>query len=136
MATQSAPAATDLYMELVREFPLRPISDDARHAGAIAVLDRLSDRGELTPEEFDYFLVLGMIVKEYEDSIYEHPEYPPVERLKYLMGEHDLTQARLSRETGIPVQTLSDVVRGKRNISPKVRRKLAEWFGIPPSFFA
>ena len=52
------------------------------------------------------------------------------------MEEHGLRQADLSRETLIPVQTLSDVLNGKRHVSPKVRAKLSSRFGVPASFFA
>jgi HTH-type transcriptional regulator/antitoxin HigA len=52
------------------------------------------------------------------------------------MEEHALIQAELSRRTGVPVTSLSDILNGKRPVSPKVRAKLAECFGVSPSFFA
>ena len=79
--------------------------------------------------------MLGLIVSVYEDSLYEHPKFSGLERLRSLMEEHGLTQAGLSRETGIPVQSLSDIFHGKRRISPKVREKLATRFGIPAALF-
>lgn len=90
----------------------------------------------LTPDEEDYLDVLGLLIAEYEDAIYEHPEFTPVERLRRLMAEHSLTQAELARRTGVAVTSLSDILNGKRRISPRVRAKFAECFGVAPSFFA
>jgi HTH-type transcriptional regulator / antitoxin HigA len=52
------------------------------------------------------------------------------------MEEHSLTQAELARRAGIAVTSLSDILNGKRQISPTVRSKLAECFGVSSSFFA
>lgn len=135
MATQTAPPPVDRYMDLVREFPLRPIQNDDQHVRAIAILDQLSDLGERTPDEHDYFIVLCLIVEDHENSIYEHPEVPGPEMLRYSMEQAGLTRAQLSEQTGISVQTISDIVNGKRGISPKVRKTLAERFRMPPSSF-
>lgn len=128
--------SSDRYLKMLCEFPPRPIRNDDEHRRAIGVIDDIIDRGRLTPEEKDYLEVLGLVVSAYEDSIYDHPEFSGVERLRYLIGENGLSQAELARQTGIPVQSLSDVLNGKRRISPKVRGKLAVRFGVPASLFA
>lgn len=136
MVTQTAPPPVDRYMDLVRAFPLRPIRDDENHRRAIEILDSLIDKGSgRSIEEEDYLDVLGLIVEDYEDTIYEHPGIPGPEMLRYSMEQAGLTRAQLSAETGISVQTISDIVNGKRGISPKVRKKLAERFRMPPSNF-
>jgi HTH-type transcriptional regulator / antitoxin HigA len=127
--------SSERYLELLREFPLRPIHDDDEHRGAIEVIDGLIDRDRLTLEEEDYLEVLGLIVSAYEDSIYEHIEFNGVDRVRHMMEENGLSQADLARETGIPVQSLSDILNGKRRISPKVRGRLAERFGVPAFLF-
>ena len=126
----------DRYLEMLCEFPPRPIHDDDEHRRVVEVIDGMIDRGRLTPEEEDYLEVLGLIVSAYEDSIYEHPEFSGADRARYLMEENGLSQAELCRETGIPVQSLSDILNGKRRISPKFRGKLAERFGVPAFLFA
>ena len=55
--------------------------------------------------------------------------------LRFLMEENGLTQAKLSQETGIPETSLSEILNGKRGISPKVRTRLCERFGAAPSVF-
>jgi HTH-type transcriptional regulator / antitoxin HigA len=124
------------YLALVRAFPLRPIRGDDEHRRAIAVVDGFLDRPALTAEEDDYLDVLGLLIADYEDTIYEHPDFTPVERLRHLMEEHSLTQAELARRAGVAVTSLSDILNGKRRISPRVRAKFAECFGVTASFFA
>jgi HTH-type transcriptional regulator/antitoxin HigA len=107
-----------------------------RSGRAIAVINGLIDRPRLDADEKDYLEVLGLLVADYEDSIYDHPDFTPVERLRYLMEEHSLTQAALARRAGFAVTSLSEILNGKRRISPTIRARFAECFGVASSFFA
>jgi HTH-type transcriptional regulator/antitoxin HigA len=124
------------YLALLQEFPPRPIRTDAEHRRAVDVINALLDRATLNVDEEDYLDVIGLLVADYEDSLYEHREFTPVDRLRHLMEEHSLTQAALARRTGIAVTSLSDVLNGRRQFSPRVRAKLAACFGVSTSFFA
>ncbi len=124
------------YLALLRDFPPRPIRDDDEHRRAIEVVNRLLDRPSLIPDEGDYLDVLGLLIADYVDAIYEHPEFTPIERLRHLMEEHSLTQAELARRTAVAVTSLSDILNGKRRISPRIRARFAECFGVSPSYFA
>jgi HTH-type transcriptional regulator/antitoxin HigA len=124
------------YLSLLQAFPPRPIRDDEDHRRTIAVVNGLLDRPTLTSDEEDYLDVLGILIADYEDSIYEHPEFTPVQRLRHLMEEHALTQAELARRAGVAVTSLSDILNGKRRISPTNRAKFAECFGVSGSFLA
>jgi HTH-type transcriptional regulator/antitoxin HigA len=124
------------YLALLRAFPPRPIRDDDEHRQVIAVVNGLLDRPRLTSDEEDYLDVLGLLIADSEDSIYEHPEYTPVERLRHLMDEHALTQAELARRAGVAVTSLFDILNGRRRIGPRVRAKFAACFGVSASLFA
>ncbi len=124
------------YLALLRRFAPRPIRSEDEHRRAIAVVNDLLDRPTLSQDEEDYLDVLGLLIADYEDSIYEHPEFTPVDRLRYIMKEHSLTQAELARRAGVAVTSLSDILNGKRRISPTVRAKFAKCFGVSSSFFA
>jgi HTH-type transcriptional regulator/antitoxin HigA len=128
-------AVGDLYLDLIREFPLRPLRTDADLDDAVAMIDRLIDRGELAPEERDYLAVLSNLVEDYEDEHDPLPELSGVSALRFLIEENGLSQAQLSKETGVPETTLSEVLTGKRGISPKVRAVLAERFKTDPALF-
>jgi HTH-type transcriptional regulator / antitoxin HigA len=127
---------SDEYLALIHAFPPRPIRGDDQHRRAVEVVNGLLDRPELTPDTADYLDVLGLLIADYEDSIYEHSEFTPVDRLRHLMEEHALTQAELARRAGVAVTSLSDILNAKRRISPKVRAKFAECFGVSATFFA
>jgi HTH-type transcriptional regulator / antitoxin HigA len=124
------------YLALIHTFPPRPIRGDEQHRRAVEVVNGLLDRPELTPDAEDYLDVLGLLIADYEDSIYEHPEFTPVDRLRHLMEENALTQAELARRAGVAVTSLSDILNDKRRISPKVRARFAQCFGVAASFFA
>jgi HTH-type transcriptional regulator/antitoxin HigA len=127
---------SDEYLALIHTFPPRPIRGDEQHRRAVGIVNGLLDRPELTPDAEDYLDVLGLLIADYEDSVYEHPEFTPVDRLRHLMEENALTQAELARRAGVAVTSLSDILNDKRRISPKVRAKFAQCFGVSASFFA
>jgi HTH-type transcriptional regulator/antitoxin HigA len=128
-------AAGERYLDLVRAFPLRPLRSDADLKAAVAMVDALVDRSDLTEEEQDYLDVLALLVEGYEDTHDPLPQVTGAEALRFLIRENALSQARLSRETGIPVTTLSEILSGKRGISPRTRAALAERFKVAPSLF-
>jgi HTH-type transcriptional regulator/antitoxin HigA len=70
----TAGAPTDAYLDLVRAFPLRPIRSDEEHDRAIEVVNGIADRkGRTLPGEHDYFLVLCLLIEQYETEIYGEP---------------------------------------------------------------
>ncbi len=75
MATEihqaEASPAGDLYFDLVRAFPLRPLRSAEDHDRAVATIDALSDRRpDLRPEEHDYLIVLGLLIERSEEVHY------------------------------------------------------------------
>src|SRR5437899_9006113 len=63
--------ALDGYLDLVRQFLLRPIRSEKELDRAIAMINSLLDRDRLSPAEEDYPDVLGGLVERYEDK--HHP---------------------------------------------------------------
>jgi HTH-type transcriptional regulator/antitoxin HigA len=134
-AKAAPPPAGPRYHELVHRFPLRVLRRDADLDAAITVVNSLIDRPGLSPDEQDYLDVLARLVEDYEAAHDPLPALPGAEALRFLIAENGLSQARLSRETGVPVTTLSEVLTGKRGISPKVRAALAARFKVGPELF-
>jgi HTH-type transcriptional regulator/antitoxin HigA len=135
LPTTTKTTTGDLYLKLVREFPLRPLRSDADLDRAVTMIDALIDRSRITPEEEDYLEVLSRLVEDYEEEHDPLPELSPVEALRYLLEENGLTQAKLSEETHVPVATISEILNGKRGISSKVRDAFARRFRVAPSLF-
>lgn len=62
-------------------------------------------------------------------------EHPGIFLKEEFMEPLNVTAYRLAKETGIAAMTISEIVRGKRGISPKVGLKLAKFFGVSEGYF-
>ena len=78
-------------------------------------------------------LLLGLLIRQFEEAHYPLGHAEPVEALRVLMKSRGLRQRDL-----IPVfgssSVASDVLNGKRALS-KTHVKLAEFFHVPASLF-
>ena len=82
----------------------------------------------LTEEEKALREVLAALI-EVQDDEHDHiPEQPPYEMIKYLMEQRGLKQAELVPVLGSRAQ-VSDLVNGKRGISPEMAIRLSQVFG-------
>src|SRR3954466_15949756 len=81
----------DRYLELIKQFPLRRLRDDADAHLAGEMASTLAVRGEknLSPGERDYLDALTLILQVYEQHGHPIPadKRTPLQRLKYLMRE-------------------------------------------------
>jgi HTH-type transcriptional regulator/antitoxin HigA len=135
MAVATTPNGRDLYLGLVQRFPLRRLRSDAELDRAIAIVDELVTRGDLTAGEEDYLDVLSDLVHKYESS--EHPIAPAsdAEVLRYLMDSRGLNQVQLAKETGIHVSTISEVLANHRGLSRHNIGVLSRYFSVSPAVF-
>ena len=126
--------STNAYIELLKNFPPRPINSEEELLATQKVIDSLIDRNELTPDEQDYLNVLGTLVYEYEQKNEAIPDIFGVELLKALIDEFDLRQKDL-----VPIfrtkSIVSAVLSGKRQLTVDHIRKLADFFHISPAAF-
>lgn len=125
----------DRYLDLVRQFPLRPIRSDDELGRAIDVVNSLIDQDELGLDEADYLEVLGDLVEKYET---EHHPIPPVsdaEMLRHLIEAKGTTQAAVAAETGIAVSTVSEILSGKRGLNRRHIEVLSRHFHVSPAVF-
>lgn len=63
------------------------------------------------------------------------PDGSPAMALRGLRGKEDLTQAELAERLGISQNMISDMESGKRNISIKMAKRIAEVFKVPYKIF-
>ena len=125
----------DRYLDLVRRFPLRPLRTEAELDAAIAVIDGLLDRPTLTAPEQDYLDVLGDLVERYEDKHHPINNVSDAGLLEHLIEAKGVTQAAVARATGIAESRLSEVLRGKRQLTRAQITKLAAYFQVAPAVF-
>lgn len=120
----------DSYLELVRAFPLVSIKSDQHLDAAQQVADQLLAKGLADPGEEMYLETLSDLIAAYEDE--HHPIAPAsdADMLRHLLEAKGITQAVLSRDTGIPKSTISEVLSGKKPFSRQIIRKLAAYFKV------
>src|SRR5713226_2574430 len=109
--------ASDTYLALVRRFPLRPIRSENELDAAIAMIDGLTDRDDLDSSEADYLDVLSDLVERYEEQVHPVGDPSHAEMLAFLIDQKGVKQVDLARATGIAESTLSEVLRGKRQLT-------------------
>ena len=73
-------------------------------------------------------------IEKYEKTIFPMEESSPVEVLKFLMEEHNLTQSDLSDEIGSQ-SLISKILKGERKLTVEHIVKLAKRFNVSPTVF-
>lgn len=126
----------DRYLELVKRFPLRPLSSGADLDAAVSVLDSLLDRTDLSAPESDYLEVLGDLVEAYEAEAVPMRPVSDADALRFLIEHKGATQTDVAEATGIAGSTISEVLAGKRKLNRAHIGKLARYFNIGPGAFA
>jgi HTH-type transcriptional regulator/antitoxin HigA len=125
----------DRYLDLVRQFPLRPLRTAADLDAAISIIDALVDRPKLTAPEQDYLDVLSDLVESYEADAVPMRPVGDAELLRFLIDQKSVTQSEAAIEAGIAESTISEVLAGKRKLNRAQIGKLARYFHIEPSAF-
>jgi HTH-type transcriptional regulator/antitoxin HigA len=127
----------DTYLDLIHQWPLRPIRSEAELDRATAVLNSLLDRDRLDHPEQDYLDVLGDLIERYEDEAHliNTSDLTDAEMLAHLIEAKGVNQAAVARSTGIAVSTISEVLAGKRQLSRRHIDKLAAYFHVGVSAF-
>jgi HTH-type transcriptional regulator/antitoxin HigA len=120
----------DSYMELVLDFPLASIKSDEHLAEAQRVIDGLLIRGTLDEGEATYLDALSDLVGSWEDEHHGIDPASDADMLRHLMEAKGVNQMQLSRDTGLPKSTISEVLAGKKSFSRQIIRKLAEYFHV------
>jgi HTH-type transcriptional regulator/antitoxin HigA len=126
----------DVYFDLIRQLPLRPIRSEEALEEAIHMIDSLVDREKLLQEEKDYLEVLSDLVERYEAEVHVIDPVSDDVLLRHLLEAKQVTQSEVARRTGIAVSTISEVLAGKRALNRKQIGKLVDYFRIGPEAFA
>ena len=129
-------AVSEDYLALIRELPIRPLKTTADYKAALSILDRLIGRQDLSPGQRDYLAALIRFVKDYEQDqrMGEFEKLKPLELLKFLMEENDMTTTDLGLVLGSR-GLASEVLNGKRGLSKMAIAKLSHRFSLPPGLF-
>lgn len=122
------------YLDLLNEFPPRPIKSNNDFIAVQKVIDALLDAEQLSPDQEEYLNLLGIIISEYENKTVEIPDIYGIELLNVLVEEWELKQKEL-----VPIfkteSIVSAVLNGHRQLTVEHIQKLAEFFHVSPAVF-
>jgi HTH-type transcriptional regulator/antitoxin HigA len=123
------------YMQLVEQFPLRPIRSQRELKQASKLAGELAIKSKLSRDEQDYLDVLSNLIEKYEDDNHRIEPTSGPELLAFLLEENGLSQAQLARETGIAKSTISAVLAGRRALSLPHVTSLCQRFKLDAAAF-
>jgi HTH-type transcriptional regulator/antitoxin HigA len=129
-----AAAIHDTYFALVKRHPLTSIRNERELDAAQAILDALL-REDLDDGGLAYLDALSDLVIVYEQEHHAIAPLPPHELLAHMLQERSMSQADLTRTTGLAKATVSDLVTGKRPFTVNQMHAVANVFGLPGSVF-
>ena len=126
--------ATDKYLELLKQYPPRPIHNEEDLEMMQQVINRLLDKPQLTVEEREYLNVLGSLIYEYEENQEPIPDIYGIELLKFILEERNLQKQDLL-SIFESKSTLDDIFDGLQELTPIYIQKLANFLNISPDLF-
>lgn len=88
-----------------------------------------------TAENEDTRELLEALIEKWERDTFKHEDTHPIELLKYLMENHNMSPAQLTKELGINKATTSKILSCKKGMSKYVIRKLSLMFKISQEAF-
>jgi len=121
------------YAELVGLFMPRPLHDDVDYRNALAMLDAMAGF-EMNADQQDYFEAIATFVEKYEAEHHaiDEARMTPVELLRSIIDEHEMTESDLGRLLGD--RSLGHrILTGQRELSKTHIRILAEHFSLNPA---
>jgi HTH-type transcriptional regulator / antitoxin HigA len=137
LASRNIPEMAKVWANFQREVGLRKISTQADYLHVRQLADFLADEvGDDEGHDLYAMFELAMeLLEHWEKKHVEMPNAEPKEVLRFLLDQHNLKQKDLESE-GIASQSLiSDVLAGRRTISKRLAKSLAERFHVEFSAF-
>lgn len=133
-------AAPDVYLELVKQFPLRRLKSEPDYAQAIKIYTRTSLKYQDTKNSavLDYLEMLAGMIEEYEQTARQKLDAlsrSPADLIRHLIAANGLTISALARETGIVQSNLSDMLSGRRDFSKNAIARLCNRFALNANVF-
>jgi HTH-type transcriptional regulator/antitoxin HigA len=108
---------------------LKPIKNKTQLKQALTRIDELWGATRNT-EKGDELDILMLLVEKYEEEHYPIPPSDPIEAIKFLMEQKELTRKDLEPYLGTRAR-VSEVLNKKRNLTLPMIKKLHEGLNIP-----
>ncbi len=121
------------YTGLCQRYVPRPLHDADDYAAARQAIEPLlgfEDR--LNADQADYLEAISSFIEAYDQTRVKWPKGKPLEMLHFLLEQHDLSAADLSRILGSDRSLGSKLLRGDRRLTVDHIHTLARRFNIDP----
>jgi HTH-type transcriptional regulator/antitoxin HigA len=131
----AAVAATVEYKQLIAEAPPKVIRSEEENRFYLEKLAEMTRRWDaLSSAEKDLYETLKLLVEDFEKRTYQIPAATPIEVIRELMHVNGLKQKDL---VGIfeTASVVSEVLRGKRELTKDHIRRLCARFNVSPELF-
>ena len=116
---------SDYYLQLINEFPPRPINNEDELIATQQRINFILDKGNITHDDQDYLKILGMLVYDYEEKYEQFPQLKPQEILQSLIDEGVQTQDLLNI---FPTESIiTDILNNQRQITTEESNKLKDY---------
>ena len=122
------------YRALVGASLPRVIRNDSESEHYTRLLESLDSKPDPTPAEKELAELLTVLIENFEEQHYALRRATPVESLTELMRASGLKQKDLVDVFGTP-SIVSEVLKGKRNLTVEHIRRLSERFHVTPEVF-
>jgi HTH-type transcriptional regulator / antitoxin HigA len=123
------------YQHLLGTSMPRVIRTESENEYYLELLEKLDARGaELTAAERELADLLTLLIEDFEERRYKLKPSSPVEVLQELLRANGLKQKDLLDVFGTP-SIVSEVMRGKRQLTTSHIRKLSQLFHVSPELF-
>ena len=127
-------SAASAYGALLSREKPEVISGEQQNRVYIERLEKLTAKKSVTPAEKKLVALLTVLIEEYEAKHDPVPEAEPVSIIRHLMEAHQLRQKDLLDVFGTE-SIVSDILRGRRELTKQHIRRLSTKFHVSPSVF-
>lgn len=117
------------YLELIVNFPPRPIANEAEYEATQAQINKILERSNLTEDDRAYLKILGLAIYDYEEKHEQLPILSGVELIHALLEESNLTRQDLVPVLGSET-LVQAILKGEQSLTSEYIEKLSAFFGI------
>lgn len=128
------PFNMDTYHQLLVEVSPRPITNEQEYDRLLAIAERYTFAKDNTPEELAIYKVAVLLIEDYESEHYPMGDVAPYQMLQHFIECRGIRQKDLVGIIGAS-SIVSEVVNGKRAISKRMAKRLAEYFKVSVALF-
>lgn len=121
------------YLGLCQHYVPRPLHDATDYAAARQAIEPLLGFEErLNADQVDYLEAVSSFIEAYDQTRVKWPQGAALDTLKFLLEQHEMSAADLSRVLGGDRSMGPKLLRGERRLTVDHIRKLARHFHIEP----